>query len=83
MLGRLSRLIQGHICTAEMCGNNSNKGHDIPVLDSLRAPWSPRRCNKAPQPLPGTPDDVQETSDGAQKMKFWDATTSVAPSRFS
>ena len=83
ILGRLSRLIQGHICTAEIIVKTRKKGHDIPVLGSLGAPWGPSRCDKAPQTLPGRPNDVQETSDGAQKMNFGDATTSMAPSKFS
>ena len=81
--GRLSRAIQGHICTAEIIVKTSKNGHDIRALGSLGAPWGLRRCDKAPQTPPGPPNDAQETIGGARKMNFGDATTSVAPSRFS
>ena len=78
----LSRLVQAHLCIAEIVVKTSEMGHDIPVPGSLGAPVGSRRSREVPRMNRGTLNDVQETNQGAHKMKFGDAVASVAPHGF-
>ena len=80
--GRLSRLIQAHLCVAEIVVKTIKMGHNISVPGSLVAPVDSRRSREVPRMLRGTLNDVQETHQGAHKMNSGDAMTSVAPHGF-
>ena len=58
--GMLSRLIQAHLCIAEIVVKTIDMGHDIPVPGSLGTPVGSRRSQKVPRMLRGTLNDVQE-----------------------
>ena len=81
--GMLSRLMQAQLALHNLLYKLSKQGHHIPILRALGTPVGSRRCRKAPEMPPGTSSDVQEISEGDQKMKLGDATTSLAPSSFS